>query len=108
MLNRHRPAITITPEAAGQEADLRSGFALRLAALVSLALAGPASGQSMSVRGTAGFLSEWQFSGSVAQTSAADEFTGSLAMKHVGLCTHDGPDERVSDIRLRLSGPKPW
>jgi len=98
----------MTPGAAGQEADLQSGFALRLAALAPLVLAGAASGQPLSVSGTAGFLSEWQFSGSVTETAAADEFAGSLAMKHVGLCTHDGPDERVSEIRLRLSGARRW
>jgi hypothetical protein len=84
---------------------LRLGLALRFAALVALVLlaAGAASAQPLSVNGVAGFLSEWQFSGSVTET-ASEEFTGSLAMKHVGLCSHDGPDERTSEIRLRLTG----
>src|SRR4051812_1759827 len=108
MLNRRRRAMTIKPEAAEQGAVLRSDFALRLPALVPLIVAGAALGEPLSVSGTAGFLSEWQFSGSVSGTAAADEFTGSLAMKHIGLCTHDGPDERTSEIRLRLIGPRPW
>src|SRR3954447_22544005 len=108
MLNRRRRAHATGRRPGGEEADLRSGLALRLAALVPLVLVpgGAASCQPLSVSGVAGFLSEWQFSGSVTETAAADEFTGSLAMKHVGLCTHDGPDERTSNIRLRLTGFK--
>ena len=87
---------------------MRFRSALHLAALAPLVVAGAASGQVLSVSGTAGFLSEWQFDGSVTEAAAADEFAGSLAMKHVGLCAHDGPDERVSEIRLRVTGPKPW
>src|SRR4051812_32240712 len=110
MLNRRRRVPAARRETGVEEADVRSGPGLRLATLALFALVpvlapvlvlgGAASGQPLSVSGVAGYLSEWQFSGSVTETAAANEFTGSLAMKHVGLCTHDGPDERTSDIRL--------
>src|SRR4051812_21319183 len=89
----------------GRKPTLQPGLALRLVALVALVLlpAGAGSAQPFAVNGVAGFLWEWQFGGTATET-ASDEFTGSLAMKHVGLCTHDGPDERTSEIRLRLTG----
>ena len=79
---------------------------LHLAVLLSAASA--ASAQSLSASGVAGYLSEWQLSATLAPTPTTGEFTGPLNIKHVGLCTHDGPDEITTQIDLRIIDVKAW
>jgi hypothetical protein len=67
-----------------------------------------ASAQSLSVSGVAGYLSEWQLSAQLSPASASAEFTGPMSIKHVGLCTHDGPDEIITRLTLRTTEAKPW
>jgi hypothetical protein len=74
-----------------------------LASFLLLLVAGAASAQPLTVSGVAGYLSEWQLSGSVTETPGG-EFTGPLAIKHIGLCSHDGPQEEITEIRLRTTG----
>jgi hypothetical protein len=31
------------------------------------------------------------------------EFVGPLKLKHVGVCTQDGPEEKTGELRLRVS-----
>ena len=31
------------------------------------------------------------------------EFSGPLSMKHVGICTQDGPEEKTGEIRFQIS-----
>jgi hypothetical protein len=78
-----------------------------LVALVLVAVAGAASAQPLTVSGVAGYLSEWQLSGNVTATPSGGEFIGPLAMKHIGLCSHDGPEEKVTEIKLRMTGFQP-
>ena len=70
------------------------------------ALAAPARAQSLQVSGNAGVLGEWELSAVVAQTASRrnGEFSGPLTMKHVGLCTQDGPEKKTGEIRIQLSG----
>ncbi|MEI9923843.1 MAG: hypothetical protein WDN50_10355 [Bradyrhizobium sp.] len=82
---------------------MRFSYLLSLAAL----LPGAASAQSLSASGVAGYLSEWQLSAKLSETTTG-EFTGPLNIKHTGLCTHDGPDEVVTEINLRIADVKPW
>ena len=81
---------------------MRFGSPLRLAALFPLAIAGAASGHPLSISGVAGFLSEWQLSGNLTETGTAGEFTTNLDMKHVGLCSQNGPEEKVTDAASTL------
>ena len=69
------------------------------------ALATPAGAQSLEVLGYAGVLGEWEVTATVRETAPArsKEFSGPLMMKHVGLCTQDGPEEKTGELRLRLS-----
>jgi hypothetical protein len=99
-----------------RETGLRvlASFLLFLVAVFLVGVAGAVSAQPLTVSGVAGYLSEWQLSGSVTET-AGGEFTGPLAIKHIGLCSHDGPQEEVTEIRLRTTGfdprsrvPAPW
>ena len=95
---------------------------LPLRALLATIFAGiavtGAHAQSARVAGVAGYLSEWAFSGTLSATGApgGNEFSGSVTWKHVGLCSHNGPQEqsarmsvlilhfgRTSQIRARLA-----
>jgi len=56
--------------------------------LLALAVAGtPAWSRSLHIAGTAGYLSEWQFDGEVAETATSGELVGPLVWKHIGLCS---------------------
>ena len=73
--------------------------------LLALAVAGtPARSRSLHIVGTAGYLSEWELDGEVAETGTGSELAGPLIWKHIGLCSVNGPQEKPGKIRLRLSG----
>ena len=55
--------------------------------LLALAVAGtPARSRSLHIVGTAGYLSEWELNGEVAETGTGSELVGPLVWKHIGLC----------------------
>ena len=60
----------------------------------------------MELLGQAGVLGEWELTGNLTEGGSGPrkEFSGSLKMKHVGICTQDGPEERAGEIRLQLAG----
>ena len=74
--------------------------------IVFVAAVGVAEAQSLRVVGTAGYVSEWELSGETAPTVAGPikEFAGSLTLKHVGLCSRDGPQEEVGEIKFQILG----
>jgi hypothetical protein len=69
------------------------------------ALATPVSAQSLEVLGYAGVLGEWELTATITEMASPQgkEFSGPLTMKHVGLCTQDGPEEKMGEIRLKPS-----
>jgi len=69
------------------------------------ALASPARAESLEVLGYAGVLGEWELTATVTQdiSQPAKEFSGPLTMRHVGICSQDGPEEKTGEIRFRLS-----
>ena len=69
------------------------------------ALATPARAQSLQVLGYAGVLGEWELTASVTEKASrrTKEFSGPLTMKHVGVCSQDGPEEKTGEIRFQLS-----
>jgi hypothetical protein len=97
------------PRTIPQETGLRvlSSLLVFLVALFLVSVAGAASAEPLAVSGVAGYLSEWQLSGNVTETPTGGEFIGRLAVRHIGLCSHDGPDEKVTEIKLRMTGAKP-
>jgi hypothetical protein len=70
------------------------------------ALATPALAQSLQVTGHAGVLGEWELNATVTQIASrrTRDFSGPLTMKHVGLCTQDGPEEKTGEMRIQISG----
>jgi hypothetical protein len=76
-------------------------FLLTLSVLV-----GPsARAEPLQIHGTTGYAGEYELSASVSEqnSNGKKEFSGPLTVKHVGLCTHDGPKETVGEIRLELA-----
>jgi hypothetical protein len=73
--------------------------------LLALAVAAmPARSRSLQITGTAGYLSEWELDGEIAETETGGELIGPLIWKHIGLCSVNGPQEKPGKIRVRLSG----
>jgi hypothetical protein len=60
----------------------------------------------MQVYGKTGYLGEYELSSIVSEQIANGrrEYSGPLAVKHVGLCTRDGPKETTGQIRFQLTG----
>ena len=56
----------------------------------------------MQVYGMTGYLGEYELSSIVSEQVAngIKEYSGPLAVKHVGLCTRDGPQETTGQIRI--------
>ena len=73
--------------------------------LLAGALAAPAQAQSLQVVGYAGVLGEWELTATVTERARlwSKEFFGPLSMKHVGICTQDGPEEKTGEIRFQIS-----
>ena len=60
----------------------------------------------MQVYGKTGYLGEYELSSIVSEQVAngSKEYSGPLAVKHVGLCTRDGPKETTGQIRFQVNG----
>jgi hypothetical protein len=69
-------------------------------------LAAPAVAQSLAIQGKTGYMGEYELRGSVSEhiANGKQEFSGPLIITHVGLCTHDGPKETISQISFRRIG----
>jgi hypothetical protein len=72
---------------------------LLLGMLVTSANADP-----LQIFGYSGDLGEWELTAAVTPegSSADNQFSGALLMKHVGLCTQEGPEEKTGKIRIRM------
>lgn len=68
------------------------------------ALVAPAHAQSLEVIGYSGYLGEWELTATVTEAAPGRKgYFGPLIMKHVGLCTQDGPEEKSGEIHLEIS-----
>ncbi len=81
--------------------------------IVLCALATPARAQSLEVFsrqviGYAGVLGEWELTATVTETASlrTKKFSGPLTMKHVGVCTQDGPEEKTGEMRFQISSSR--
>ena len=77
-----------------------------LVALIALgSLGAPAQAGSLQVIGYAGVLGEWELTATVSDNASrlTREFSGPLTMKHTGVCTQDGPEEKTGEMRFQIS-----
>jgi hypothetical protein len=68
-------------------------------------VATPAPARALEVSGASGFLGEWEVTATVTETASGRtrDYRGPLVMKHVGLCTQGGPEEKKGEMRLHIS-----
>jgi hypothetical protein len=73
---------------------------------VLCALSAPAQAAARQILGYAGVLGEWELTGVVTEKTLvwAREYSGPVSMKHIGVCTQDGPEEKTGEIRVQISG----
>jgi hypothetical protein len=84
-------------------ASLLGTLALAMALLAAGSL--PAAARSLQIAGTAGYLSEWELNAEVtaALSGGHEQFSGPLTLKHVGLCSASGPEEKSGKIEFYIS-----
>ena len=72
--------------------------------IVLAAWATPVQAQSLQLIGYSGYLGEWEVTATVTvDTSGRKQYAGPMTMKHVGICTQEGPEERTGKISLQRS-----
>jgi hypothetical protein len=73
--------------------------------IVLSALAAPAGAETLQVIGYSGYLGEWELTATVTEriSSRTKEYSGPLTMRHIGLCTQDGPEEKMGEMRFQIS-----
>ena|SRR5208283_1219517 len=71
---------------------------------VSALTASAADARALQIHGVTGYLSEYDLSASVSgkPSKGIEELSGPLTIKHVGLCTHDGPNEMLGYLKLEF------
>jgi hypothetical protein len=78
------------------------------ALLSALWMCGTASAglaQSYAASGQVGYLQEWELKASLAKTVTGGkvEYSGPLTLRHVGLCSANGVEEKSGVLRLSVS-----
>src|SRR5436190_18572390 len=68
------------------------------------ALSVTAHAETRQVIGYAGVLGEWELTATVTENASlrTREFSGPMTLKHTGLCTQDGPEEKTGEMRLQM------
>jgi hypothetical protein len=74
-----------------------------LALLLALVCVQAAQAGALQLAGKFGYLGEYEFSARVAAADGASDYSGPLLVRHVGLCTHDGPQQVSGEITLRVA-----
>ena len=71
-------------------------------ATLLILLATPAGAQSLQVIGYSGHLGEWELTATLSKNLPArmQELSGPLTMKHIGLCSQGGSEEKTGEMRL--------
>jgi hypothetical protein len=80
---------------------------VRAVLLLSLATAADhAVAQAVSLSGQLGVLGEWELSAKLSREPGKGnrEFSGPLSLKHVGMCSQDGPEEKAGTAQVQLVG----
>jgi hypothetical protein len=65
----------------------------------------PASAQSYSASGQIGYLQEWEIKGNLARTATRTgaDYSGPVTLRHVGLCSVNGVEEKSGVMQLKAS-----
>ena len=65
-----------------------------------------AEAETLQVLGQAGVLGEWEITAHMSSTEIGvrRQFVGPVLMKHVGMCSVDGPEQKTGEMRLERLG----
>ena len=76
-----------------------------LALLALGILATPAHAQQVEAFGYMGHIGEWELRATLSSTRSGwtTELTGPLVLKHVGICTQAGPEQKLGQMHIRMS-----
>jgi hypothetical protein len=76
-----------------------------LSAILLCAGAATAFGQSYSLDGQVGYLQEWEMKASLTKTVTSTEmdYDGPVTLRHVGLCSANGVEEKSGVVQLKVS-----
>jgi hypothetical protein len=79
--------------------------AIVVAILVLFAAAPAAWAQSYSANGQVGYLHEWEITGNLAKTVTrlGAEYSGTITLRHVGLCSVNGVEQKQARTQLKVS-----
>jgi hypothetical protein len=82
--------------------------ALLAACTIFVGAAGGAHAQSFSAQAAVGYLGEWEMKGSLAKTatSTGAAYAGPVTLRHVGLCSANGVEEKSGTLELKMSSRK--
>ena len=83
---------------------MRRFVAAALVLMAPSAAVWTAETETLQILGQAGVLGEWELTAKLTATGARKEFSGPLVLKHIGLCSVDGPEQKTGEIKLQLSG----
>jgi hypothetical protein len=72
---------------------------------VSLYASAVAQAQSYSASGQVGYLQEWELKAKLAKSSSMGkvEYRGPLTLRHTGLCSVNGAEEKSGELRLTVA-----
>jgi hypothetical protein len=61
--------------------------------------------QSYAAKGHIGYLGEWEMTASLtrAENGAATDYAGPITLRHVGLCSTNGVEEKSGIVEIRIS-----
>jgi hypothetical protein len=68
----------------------------------------PALAQSYSASGQIGYLQEWEIKGDLAMTATRTgaDYSGPVTLRHVGLCSANGVEEKSAVMQLKVSSSR--
>jgi hypothetical protein len=75
------------------------------ACMILVGTASAALAQSYSAKGQVGYLQEWEMKGSLARTAThfSTNYTGPVTLRHVGLCSINGVEEKSGTLEVKVS-----
>jgi hypothetical protein len=105
-----RAALAPLPDQTKSDRDHRPTLAGAVVKAFGLAIilgvvATAAPARALEVTGSSGFLGEWEVTATVTETASGrtKDYRGPLVMKHIGLCSQNGPEQKTGELRLQIS-----
>jgi hypothetical protein len=79
-----------------------------VAVILMFAAAPAALAQSYSFSGQIGYLHEWEMTGNLAKTVTrlGADYSGAMTLRHVGLCSVNGVEEKAGVVQLKVSAAR--